>query len=132
MGLASHEEVDKWGLLHASFCAFKRALQDLKVRPDHLLIDGRDRFFFDIPHTSIVRGDQKIRAISAASIVAKVTRDELMIKYSQNYPQYGFHLHKGYGTRLHQRTLKVFGPSDLHRKSYKPLKILKWVQEAFL
>lgn len=132
IGIASHHEVDEEGLLRATFLAFQRALNNLTLKPHHLLIDGRDKFFFKIPHTSIIRGDRKVRCISAASIIAKVVRDALMLAYSKQYPFYGFNRHKGYGTVLHWRTLSVFGPSQLHRKSYKPLKTLKWTQAAFL
>lgn len=132
VGLASHEEVDRYGLLQATFYAFKRALENLPVKADHILIDGRDKFAFVIPHTSIIRGDQKVRCISAASIIAKVTRDRLMVEYAKRYPQYGFDLHKGYGTEVHQSALRENGPCELHRKSYEPLKNLKWSQKAFL
>jgi ribonuclease HII len=132
VGIASHEEVDEFGLLHATYRAYKRAIEDLKATPDHLMIDGCDKFFFDIPHTSIIKGDLKIRAISAASVIAKVTRDRLMLEFAQKYPQYGFDLHKGYGTQRHQRALKEHGPSKIHRKSYAPLKSLKWVQKELL
>ena len=132
IGSASHLEVDELGLIHAKFLAFQRALENLKSQPAHLLVDGRDRFYFKIPHTSIIRGDQKVRAISAASIIAKVARDEMMIEYALEYPNYGFECHKGYGTEAHQRALHDLGPSELHRKSYEPIKILKCSQEAFL
>lgn len=125
VGLASHEEVDQCGLLQATFYAFKRALENLPVKADHILIDGRDKFAFVIPHTSIIRGDQKVRCISAASIIAKVTRDRLMVEYSKKYPQYGFDIHKGYGTEVHQEALRTHGPCELHRKSYEPLKKLQ-------
>ncbi len=132
IGSATEGEVDEHGLLHATFLAFERALENLKTRPDHLLVDGRDRFQFKVPHTSIIRGDQKVRCISAASIVAKVSRDQIMVEYGAKYPEYGFELHKGYGTQAHQRALQDYGPIELHRKSYQPLKNLKWKQEAFL
>lgn len=126
VGLASHEEVDRCGLLQATYYAFKRALENLPTKPDHILIDGRDKFAFVIPHTSIIRGDQKVRCISAASIIAKVTRDRLMVEYGKRYPQYGFQMHKGYGTEAHQLALREHGPCELHRKSYEPLKKLQW------
>lgn len=121
IGLATHLEVDEQGLLHATFLAFQRALENLKAKPDHLLVDGRDHFKFKVPHTSIIRGDRKLRCISAASIVAKVARDEIMIEYGVEFPEYGFERHKGYGTQAHQRALLDYGPINLHRKSYKPL-----------
>lgn len=132
VGLASHREVDKFGLLHATFLAYERAIKQLKTRPDHLLIDGRDKFSFEMPHTSIIGGDKKIRAISAASIVAKVSRDKLMTEYESKYPQYGFAAHKGYGTKRHQRALAAHGASGLHRQSYQPIRALKCIQKAFL
>jgi ribonuclease HII len=132
IGIATHEEVDQHGLLRATYFAFKRALEHLGQPADHILIDGRDHFSFAIPHTSIIRGDQKVRCISAASILAKVTRDHLMVEYAHKFPQYGFEQHKGYGTEAHQTALRQHGPCELHRKSYAPLKNLQWVQEAFL
>lgn len=132
IGIATHEEVDQHGLLRATYFAFKRALEHLGQPADHILIDGRDHFSFAIPHTSIIRGDQKVRCISAASILAKVTRDHLMVEYAHKFPQYGFEQHKGYGTEAHQAALRQHGPCELHRKSYAPLKNLQWLQEAFL
>lgn len=132
VGVASEEEVDLFGLLHATFSAFKRALEAIQEPVDHILIDGRDAFHFSVPHTSIIKGDQKVRCISAASIIAKVSRDRLMVEYAKKYPAYGFELHKGYGTEAHQRALRQNGPCELHRKSYAPLKNLQCVQEAFL
>jgi ribonuclease HII len=132
IGSASHQEVDEHGLLHATFKAYERALEDLNVQVGHLLIDGRDKFTFKFPHTSIIKGDLKVRAISAASVIAKVTRDRHMVECAQNYPEYSFEKHKGYGTKLHQEALAAFGPSRIHRISYKPLQELKWVQNAFL
>ena len=121
IGKVSNKEVDRLGLIKATNKAFARAVKALPVKPEHLLIDGRDRFTFSIPFTSIIRGDQKIRAIMAASIIAKVTRDRIMIKYAQQYPKYQFQRHKGYGTKHHQKALKKNGITPLHRKSYLPV-----------
>jgi len=132
VGMASHQEVDEHGLLHATFKAYERALEDLDAEPEHLLIDGRDKFTFKAPHTSIIKGDLKVRAISAASVIAKVTRDRIMINYEQEFPGYQFDNHKGYGTKAHQEALKLYGPSRIHRITYKPLQQLKWTQNAFL
>lgn len=132
VGMATEEEVDQYGLLHATYSAFKRALEDLPIPVNHILIDGRDHFSFHVPHTSIIKGDQKVRCISAASIIAKVIRDRLMVEYAAKYPEYRFELHKGYGTQEHQKALRENGPCDLHRMSYAPLKKLQWHQEAFL
>lgn len=132
VGVASHEEVDQFGLLHATFLAFRRALETLPQKPTELWIDGRDRFDFGLQKHSVIRGDSTYRCIAAASIIAKVTRDHLMVEWAQRYPNYGFEEHKGYGTERHQKALQKLGPSDIHRKSYAPLIKLKWAQEAFL
>lgn len=132
VGQASHQEVDEWGLLQATYKAFQRALEALKTQPDELLIDGRDKFQFKIPHKTIIKGDLKIRAISAASVIAKVTRDRIMLDYAQKHPHYAFDEHKGYGTKLHQNRLKAHGASPIHRLSYQPLINLKCEQTAFL
>ena len=132
IGEASQEEVDQLGLLGATFKAFERALEGLKQAPAHLMVDGRDKFPFKIPHTSLIKGDQKVRAISAASVLAKVHRDRLMVDYATQYPDYGFEEHKGYGTRKHQQALKDHGPSALHRMSYQPVKQCLVIQEGFL
>lgn len=121
IGFASHTEVDELGLLAATHLAFKRALQTLPTLPEHLFVDGQDAFHFDVPHTSVVRGDQRYRCIAAASVLAKVTRDRWMVEWNRKNPGYGFDAHKGYGTREHQVLLNRLGPSALHRLSYAPL-----------
>ncbi|QQR55638.1 ribonuclease HII [Candidatus Peregrinibacteria bacterium] len=132
IGVASAEEVDEKGLLQATFLAFSRALVQLEAPADHIYIDGRDAFHFSLPHTSVIRGDGIYRCIAAASILAKVTRDRLMVEWASRFPLYGFEFHKGYGTARHQRALQEHGPCDLHRKTYKPLQNLKCLQESFL
>jgi len=132
VGIASQDEVDEFGLMHATFKAFERALNQLETIPDHLLIDGRDKFKFQVPHTSIIKGDLKERCISAASIVAKVARDRIMIELDKTYPEYGFANHKGYGTKRHHASLREHGPSAIHRVSYAPLQNLKWIQKELL
>ena len=122
VGMASNQEIDKNGLIPATNLAFLRALNALTIKPDHLLIDGRDKWKLPIPYETIIKGDTKIRAISAASIIAKVTRDGLMERFALEYPQYKFERHKGYGTRLHAEALSKHGVSLLHRKSYQPVK----------
>ena len=125
VGVSSHTEVDELGLLRATHLAFLRALEHLEAKVDHLYIDGRDAFVFPIQHTSVIRGDQIYRCIAAASILAKVTRDHLMVELGSEYPEYGFEIHKGYGTKRHQQALSSFGSSEIHRKSYEPLKKLR-------
>lgn len=132
VGFATNTEVDEHGLLHATYLAFKRALENLPVKPTEILIDGRDKFSFSVPHTSIIKGDQKIKAISAASIIAKVVRDRLMKDLALKYPLYGFEEHKGYGTERHQNALKEYGPSQIHRISYAPIKNIICRQETLL
>ena len=98
------------------------AIANLDIPPDYVIVDGRMKLVTKCPVKCIVKGDCKSLSIAAASIVAKVTRDSLMLKYDKQYPQYGFARHKGYGTRLHMQTLKKFGPSPIHRYSYRPVR----------
>lgn len=121
VGIVSNLEIDHYGLTKATAKAFLRALQGLSRVPDRILIDGRDVFSFPYPTEAIIKGDAKIRCISAASIVAKVTRDRLMRQYALLYNQYGFERHKGYGTRSHQNALACYGVTPLHRRSYSPV-----------
>ncbi len=121
IGQASHKEIDRHGLLKATELAFRRALKALPALPNHIYIDGRDAFTFSVSHTSVVRGDQKIRCIKAASILAKVTRDRLMSKYGVKFPHYHFEKHKGYGTLKHRNALKKHGITPWHRRSFKPV-----------
>lgn len=137
IGSASHEEIDKFGLIKATFKAFERALQELQKnyphsKPQKLYIDGRDKFHFKIPHESFIKGDQKFRCIAAASILAKVSRDHIMQTEAKNQNQYAFEKHKGYGTKHHQAALKKHGPGPWHRKSYAPIKEYSCTQPAFL
>jgi ribonuclease HII len=121
VGKASHKEVDELGLTKATNLAYKRALKSLTKTPDHLLIDGRDKFILPYTFDSIIKGDLKIRCISAASIIAKVTRDRIMKDYDKKYPGFHFANHKGYGTRRHHEALKEKGISPIHRTSYQPI-----------
>jgi len=125
IGSAEAHEIDALGLLKANQLAFKRAIQALPIRPDLILIDGRDRTSDDttlnIPHKSFIRGDSLHKVISCASIIAKVTRDRLMTDYSQIYPKYRFEDHKGYGTRAHINAIKKHGACPIHRLSFRPV-----------
>lgn len=122
----SSKEIDKLGLVKAKILAFKRVILGLAQKPDIILIDGRYIFSEKskpkIPCEFIINGDSKIKSISAASIMAKVSRDKIMINYHKKYPQYNFKNNKGYGTYEHQEALKNHGVCDIHRKSYKPIK----------
>jgi ribonuclease HII len=120
IGIVPASVIDSDGILTATERAMQLAVKDIErhVKPEFLLVDGRDKFWFDYPHTSIIRGDQTEPCISAASIVAKVTRDRLMIDLDKKFPQFGFASHKGYGTLEHQEAIRVHGPSPLHRRTY--------------
>jgi ribonuclease HII len=107
----------------AGIKAMEKALQKLSLEPEFLLIDGRVKLAsINGNQKSIVDGDAKVFTIACASIVAKVTRDRMMRKYHKAFPHYGFDRHKGYGTKLHLEKLKKFGPCEIHRKSYAPVK----------
>jgi ribonuclease HII len=115
---ASVEEVERFNVLQATLLAMKRAVEGLKVRPDRVLVDGNRKPNLKIPVEAIVKGDAKIPAISAASILAKVARDRAMAEYHHLYPEYGFDIHKGYLTRRHIEALRKHGPCPIHRKSF--------------
>ena len=119
VGIVSPEEIDKINILKASFLAMHRAIEQLKVQPEHLLIDG-NRFtpYPDIPHTTVVKGDGKYLSIAAASILAKTYRDDYMLRLDAEYPQDGWANNKGYPTAEHYVALKQFGPTPYHRMSF--------------
>lgn len=121
IGKASNIEIDKFGLIKAINLAFNRAIDNLPVKPDFLIIDGRDKFTFEIPFKCFIKGDENIRSVCQAGIIAKVTRDEIMKEYAKKYPIYKFQYHKGYGTRKHQEIISKYGISPLHRLSFKPI-----------
>jgi len=118
IGFASHEEIDEINILQATFLAMERALAQLEIRPDLALIDGNRQKDFGLPVQTVVQGDSLSANIAAASVLAKVTRDDLMLEMAENYPQYGFDIHKGYGTKRHYEALREFGPSPIHRMTF--------------
>src|SRR3989338_6254124 len=122
-GVVESEQIDSLGMGKANQLVMNNALDALGVRPDFALIDGRG-FWFDMPYKNIIDGDAKVFCIAAASIVAKVVRDEIMKAYDNIFDEYGFFHHKGYGTRTHQEALKKHGVCPIHRMSYKPIKAL--------
>ena len=124
LGFASVEEIDQLNILQATLLAMRRAVINLGVPLDMALVDGNADPGLDCPTKTIVRGDTKVAAISAASILAKVARDNLMVSASKDYPEYGFDRHKGYGTREHMFALKQYGPSKLHRRTFAPVRDL--------
>ncbi len=118
ISMASCEEIDEINILQATFLAMQRALEQLNVRPDLVLIDGNRAKDFGLPVKTVVKGDSLSMNIAAASILAKVTRDDWMIRMAQTYPQYAFDIHKGYGTKAHYAALTEFGPCPIHRKTF--------------
>ncbi len=132
IGMTSNQEIDRLNIVKATELAIKRALENMPQKPDFLLIDGRDKFSLPIKYKSIIKGDEKIDTIAAASVLAKVWRDRLMILFSDMYPQYKFEKHKAYGTKLHKEMLIKFGVSPLHRLSFKPVSLIKQKENAIL
>lgn len=122
VGIIPRSDIDKFGLSKALRSAFRNAINELEIKPKHLLIDGIGKYNFKIPYTTIKKGDTKVRSIAAASIIAKVIRDTLMDSYHLKYPKYGFDKHKGYGTRQHHQNLLKYGVCKLHRTSFAPIK----------
>ncbi len=118
IGYADHKEIDEINILQATFLAMERALAQLSVKPELALIDGNREKDFGIPVKTVVHGDSLSASIAAASILAKVTRDDLMLKMAEEYPQYGFEIHKGYGTKAHYQALSEHGPCSIHRMSF--------------
>lgn len=118
---ASVTEIDRLNILHASLLAMKRAVEGLSVQPEHVLVDGNKLPRWRYAAEAVVKGDARVPAISAASILAKVARDREMVALHQQYPGYGFNQHKGYPTAVHLRALKQYGPLPIHRRSYGPV-----------
>jgi len=121
---ASVEEIDRLNILQATLLAMQRAVQALSIQPQQVLVDGLYCPQTGIPSEAIVKGDSKVAAISAASILAKTDRDALMLQLDAQYPQYGFSIHKGYPTAAHLAALRAHGASEVHRKSFKPVREL--------
>jgi len=121
---ASVEEIDRLNILQATLLAMKRAVQQLSIMPDVVLIDGKHAPELAIPVKTIVKGDSQITEIAAASILAKTARDTEMQKLHLQYPQFGFDQHKGYPTKVHIEALKLYGITDIHRQSFAPVKHL--------
>lgn len=114
------DEIDRINILNASITGMHRALDLLSIRPEHILVDGnRFRPYRDIPHTTVVKGDATFMSIAAASILAKTHRDELMTGLASRYPQYGWEVNKGYPTKAHRAAIAEFGPTPLHRLTFR-------------
>lgn len=118
IGLASHEEIDEINILQATYLAMERAIAQLEGKADFALIDGNRAKDFGVPVRTVVKGDSLSASIAAASILAKVTRDNLMLELAEKYPEYGFQVHKGYGTKAHYEALRTHGHSPIHRMTF--------------
>ena len=122
VGIVDEKIIDRINIYQATKRAMQIAILNLKIPPDYVIVDGKMKIATKCPLKCIVGGDSKSISIAAASIIAKVTRDNLMIKYDKIYPQYGFARHKGYGTKYHKAALKDHGPSQIHRFSFRPVR----------
>jgi ribonuclease HII len=122
IGIIGQEEIDRINILQATLKAMALAIGNLSPPPDFILIDGLQGIILPIPQKPIRKGDQLSNSIAAASIIAKVTRDRMMLECHQKYPQYNFARHKGYGTREHRRAIEEFGVCELHRKTFRGVK----------
>lgn len=120
IGQASHDDVDRFGIVKATFAAMRAALDELTVRPEYLLLDAFRLPDIDLPQQAIVKGDAQCLSIAAASIIAKVARDALLDDLDLAYPGYGFSHNKGYGTAEHRRAIETLGLCAIHRKSWRP------------
>ncbi len=120
IGIISPKRIDEINILEATKEAMKEAVNNLDIKPEYLLIDAV-KLDIDINSTSIIKGDAKSASIAAASLIAKVTRDRMMIELSEMYPEYGFEKHKGYGTKAHIEAVKKFGVKDFYRFTFAPI-----------
>jgi len=118
IAFASEQEIDEINILQATFLAMRRALAKLEGKADLALIDGNRETDFGMAVKTVVRGDSLSANIAAASVLAKVSRDDVMLEMAKKYPQYGFDMHKGYGTRAHYDALRAYGPSPIHRTTF--------------
>ncbi|MCE2571456.1 ribonuclease HII [Motilimonas eburnea] len=121
IGRASPAEIDEINILHATMLAMQRAVEGLKITPEYVFIDGNRCPKLTMPCEAVVKGDARVAEISAASIIAKVTRDQEMAELDQRYPEFGFAHHKGYPTKAHFAALEQHGITPYHRKSFKPV-----------
>jgi ribonuclease HII len=122
IGIIGQEEIDRINILQATLKAMVLAIENISIPPDFILIDGPQGLRLPVPQKPIKKGDQLCNSIAAASIIAKVTRDRMMVECHQKYPQYNFAKHKGYGTKEHRKAIEKFGVCDLHRKTFRGVK----------
>ena len=121
IGVINEEEIDEINILNATHKAMRVALSQLTIQPNIVMVDGNEADIGKFKQVNIVKGDQKSMSIAAASIVAKVTRDRMMVDYDRIYPEYGFANHKGYGTKFHIEALKKYFACPIHRRSFRPV-----------
>jgi len=126
VGIVDHEDIDELNILGATFKAMRLAVGSLKQQPDFVLIDGNRDPKIDVQHHCVVKGDSLSMSIAAASIIAKVTRDEMMVEYDKLYPQYDFAKHKGYPTYNHIQAIREHGVCPIHRRSFRPKVLLDY------
>lgn len=124
IGIVSPKEIDRINILQATIVAMNQAIDNLTKKPEFLLVDGLQIPSHPIPNRKIIKGDSRCYLIAAASIIAKETRDKLMLEYHEKWPQYGFDKHKGYGTQQHRNNIQQHGPCPIHRMTFEPLKSL--------
>ena len=118
IAFASQEEIDEINILQATFLAMRRAMEQLNPQPEFALIDGNRETDFGVPCKTVIKGDSLSANIAAASVLAKVTRDNWMMEAAEKYPGYGFEIHQGYGTKAHYAALEKLGPCPIHRRSF--------------
>ncbi|MGK5595427.1 MAG: ribonuclease HII [Parachlamydiaceae bacterium] len=128
VGIVDHRTIDEINIYQATVKAMLQAIENLRLKPDFLLVDGLKLHHHEIPSIKIIKGDQLSQSIMAAAIIAKVTRDRMMEEYDKEWPVYGFKHHKGYSTKKHFDALNQYGPSPIHR-NFKPIKLLKGAAE---
>ena len=131
VGIATAEEIDRLNVLKATLLSMRRAVNGLTIRPDRVLVDGNHLPEMEYPGEAIIQGDLYEPVVSAASIIAKVTRDSMMQVYAVEYPGYGFERHVGYGTKLHLQSLSDLGATPIHRKTFAPVSQLEQTQIKF-
>jgi ribonuclease HII len=132
VGVVSVEWIDRYNILRATRLAMQQALAALSPRPTYLLVDALKLPAVRLPQLALIKGDARCLSIAAASIIAKVTRDRLMLALDEQYPGYGFARHKGYGTVEHKRALAALGPSPAHRRMFAPVRMLLEAQQSSL
>ncbi|MBU1088005.1 MAG: ribonuclease HII [Candidatus Omnitrophica bacterium] len=120
--VVGEKKIDEFNILQASLLAMANAVNKLSQKPDWVLVDGAHKPALAFPMQAIIKGDSLSISIASASIVAKVIRDSIMIELDQEYPQYGFAIHKGYGTKSHLQAISAYGPCPIHRKTFQPIK----------